>query len=134
LGALAERAGQTAEAVAHYEAAVSANPHYAPPVLALAHAALKTGDLTRARCVLESGLAHDPRLWRFHFLLGRIENEAGAWATAERHLERARTEAPAAHEAAVLALLAKAQIAQGRHAAANATLAELRGLITRTPA
>ncbi|HEY0705487.1 MAG TPA: tetratricopeptide repeat protein [Polyangia bacterium] len=131
LGALAERAGNAAEAVAHHEAAVAANPHYTPPVLALAQAALKAGDAARARQILEAGLQHDAKLWRFHFLLGRLEGDsAGRWAAAEGHLKTALTEAPPDQRTSVLAALAKAQLAQGKATAANATLAELRALMT----
>ncbi|HEY0715537.1 MAG TPA: glycosyltransferase, partial [Polyangia bacterium] len=128
LGALAEKAGELAVSVTHFEAAIAANPHYTPPALALAQRALATGDRDRARDILETSLAHDPQFWRTHFLLGRLAGEGGKWATAESHLSRARSDVPPDHKAAVLALLAKAQLAQDRRAAAAATLTELRGL------
>ena len=126
LGALADAAGRTAEACAHYERAHAGNPYYAPPVLRLAQMALAARDITRATGLLETALVGDPKLWHFHFLLGRAYGEVGRWQAANHHLERALIDSD--ERAPVLALLAKSQIALGNVAAAQATVGELRRL------
>jgi tetratricopeptide (TPR) repeat protein len=126
LGALAEAAGRTEEACAHYERALAGNGFFAPPVLRLAQIALATRDIARATTLLESALGRDPKMWRFHFLLGRAYGDAGRWQAATHHLEQALADAD--EPAPVLALLAKSQLALGNVAAAQATVGELRRL------
>jgi tetratricopeptide (TPR) repeat protein len=126
LGALADAAGRPQEACAHYERALASNPYYAPPVLRLAQAALAGRDTGTATRLLEAALAHDPRMWRFHFLLGRAYGDVGRWQAASHHLEQALVDSD--ERAPVLALLAKSQIALGNVAAAQATVGELRRL------
>jgi tetratricopeptide (TPR) repeat protein len=124
LGALAEAAGRPAEAAAFYERAYAANRFFAPPVLCLAEAALAARDTGRATALLEAALKDDPRMWRFHFLLGRAYADAGRWQAAAHHLDRALADAD--ERAPVLALLAKSQIALGNVSGAKAIVAELR--------
>jgi tetratricopeptide (TPR) repeat protein len=126
LGALAEKGGRIAEACSHYERAHADNPYLAPPVLRLAQIALAARDPGRATQLLEGALGHDPKLWLFHFLLGRAYGEVGRWQAANHHLERALVDSD--EPAPVLALLAKSQIALGNVTAAQATVGELRRL------
>jgi tetratricopeptide (TPR) repeat protein len=126
LGALCEAAGDLAQAARHYEQAYAANPYFTPAVVRLAHRALVERNPGRATRLLESALAHDPKMWRFHFLLGRAFCDVGRWQAAHHHLESALGDAD--EPAPVLALLARTQIALGDVSAAQATVSELRRL------
>ncbi len=128
LGGLCEAAGELQKAARHYESAYAANRYFTPAVVRLANRALSERNPGRATRLLEAALAHDPKMWRFHFLLGRAFCDVGRWQAAHHHLESALGDAD--EPAPVLALLARTQIALGDVTAAQATVSELRRLGT----
>jgi tetratricopeptide (TPR) repeat protein len=92
--------GRTAEAIAHYQAALRLCPEYTLAYCRLGEALLYSGRTAEAVDLFRQALRIDPDRFEAHYRLGAVAARAGHMAEAAEHLQKALRVAPPSLEAA----------------------------------
>jgi tetratricopeptide (TPR) repeat protein len=127
LGVLESNAGNVEQANAYWEKTVSFYPNHTFALIALGESRIRQGDYPASADFLKRAAAADPKAWRPHDLMARIDMQNGAYEEAEKE---ARSALELGKEQAKTSrlVLARALIGQRKYPEAKTLLEEFLAL------